>query len=372
MVRHKGHKMFKSLKISNYKNISELEVDKIPQILLVGGKNNAGKSTLLEAIFLAMDRLSPDLISRHFSWRGIGQIMLDPDYWWRPSFHNYDFSNNIKISLEDDRKKWLHLNIGFMDNYTESSVGKNQNFPSNFRIQQNVTNSAPAAKALKITTRYADRDIQESYLVMQQQGAILRVRNSENTATIRPAIYVASTTRTMPHEDAARYSRLDLENNTASVLEAIKIIEPRVQSLSVVALGDQATIHASIAGFSRKVPVSFMGDGATRLISMVLAIITTPKGVILIDEIENGIHHSKLADFWKVIQNSVISAGSQLIATTHSYECLSAAASVFEAGGDESFSYIRLDRSKNSAMVKMASYSSQELKAALDAEYEVR
>lgn len=364
--------MFKSLKILKYKNISELEIDKVPRILLVGGKNNAGKSTLLEAIFLAMDGLSPDIISRHFSWRGAGQIMLDPDYWWRPSFHDYDFSKTIHIGLKDDRTKWLTLSIAYIDNYVASNIARNQKFPPDFRTQSGVTSSAPPSKALKITTKYAEREIQESYLVMQQQGAIHQVVRSENTSATRSAVYIASIARTMPQEDAARYSRLDLENNTEPVLQAIKIIEPRVQSLSVVALGEQATIHASIEGFSRKVPISLMGDGVARLVSIILSIITTPKGVILIDEIENGIHHSKLPDFWRVIKTAVESAESQLVATTHSYECLSAAASIFTSDDDGLFAYIRLDRARNSNTIKPIRYSPKELKDALDAEYEVR
>jgi len=54
-----------------------------------------------------------------------------------------------------------------------------------------------------------------------------------------------------------------------------------------------------------------------RLLSIVLAIVTAPGGRVLIDEIENGLHHSVLAKVWQVIGDAAERAGAQVFATTH-------------------------------------------------------
>lgn len=47
--------MIQSLKIRNYKNLSGLSIPKLSRINLISGKNNVGKSSLLEAIGIYID-----------------------------------------------------------------------------------------------------------------------------------------------------------------------------------------------------------------------------------------------------------------------------------------------------------------------------
>ena len=51
-------------------------------------------------------------------------------------------------------------------------------------------------------------------------------------------------------------------------------------------------------------------------------------GALLVDEIENGIHHSMAADMWRFILDVVRELDVQVFATTHSYECIQAAQSL--------------------------------------------
>lgn len=47
-------------------------------------------------------------------------------------------------------------------------------------------------------------------------------------------------------------------------------------------------------------------------------------GVVLIDEIENGLHHSVLAKVWEGIFQWAIKYNVQVFASTHSIECIHA------------------------------------------------
>lgn len=359
--------MFKSIKIANYKSIDKLEIDNTPKILLLGGKNNAGKSTVLEAIFSAINRLDPNLMSRHFAWRGMSHIIFDPDYLWRPSFSNFDFSNEIAVSLEDKKNKWLELIVSYQENYIRptASIGNSETKS----LLANET--ARPTPALKIVANYGGEKIQESFLSMTQQEINFDTNKVENGHVFQ-AVYIPSTIRTNPQEDAIRYGKLDVENKTHSIINALKIIEPRIDGLSVVSIGGVPIIHASLAGLSRKIPVSLMGDGVSRILTITLTILDKRLNLVLLDEIENGIHHTKHKELWQAIYQAAQAANVQVIATTHSYECLAAAGAVFHEVAETEFSYIRLDRNKKTDKINPVRYSPAELHAAIQAEYEVR
>ena len=109
--------MLTAIRVKNYKGLSDIDLWKLTPITLIGGRNNVGKSSLLEAVFAAMDRLNPEMLFRMFSWRGVASVKVDPDAMWRPSFGNYDFSQPISIELKDSRSKWLKVSIRHEDNY---------------------------------------------------------------------------------------------------------------------------------------------------------------------------------------------------------------------------------------------------------------
>ncbi len=95
-----------------------------------------------------------------------------------------------------------------------------------------------------------------------------------------------------------------------------------------------------------------MGDGISRLLSIILAIATTKDGVVLIDECENGLHHSVMPRIWKAIGQAAREYNCQVICTTHSYECLAAAQEGLSGDLAEDFSYIRIDRDDGNCTAK--------------------
>ena len=77
----------------------------------------------------------------------------------------------------------------------------------------------------------------------------------------------------------------------------------------------------------------------TRIVRLMLAIANSPGGVVLVDEVENGIHHSVLSKVWKSIATAAERFDTQIFATTHSYECIEKA---YEALGAEGFRFHRI------------------------------
>ena len=113
-----------------------------------------------------------------------------------------------------------------------------------------------------------------------------------------------------------------------------------------------------------------MGQGIMRLLTILLVISEVKNGIALIDELENGFHHSVLADIWKVISNYAKANNTQIIATTHSRELVSGAIQGIPSNLRDKFKYMRIDRNKNNFKPKV--YDFKTLKVALETDLEIR
>jgi len=118
------------------------------------------------------------------------------------------------------------------------------------------------------------------------------------------------------------------------------------------------------------VPLPFMGEGMRRVLSIVLAIANAPGGVVLIDEVENGLHHSVLIKVWQAIADAAERADAQVFATTHSYECIQAAHKAFSEKRPSDLRLFRLDRVDSE--IRVAAYNETTLETSIDMSLEVR
>jgi ABC-type glutathione transport system ATPase component len=155
-----------------------------------------------------------------------------------------------------------------------------------------------------------------------------------------------------PEQDVKYFGELEAAKRQAEILPALQILEPRLRKLSLVPLAGESVLHGDIDGLPRLVPVPFMGEGMRRVLSIVLAIANAPGGVVLVDEIENGLHYSVQVDVWKAIARAARDADVQMFATTHSWECIEAAHHPFKEAGPYEFRYYRLDRRGTEITVK--------------------
>jgi AAA15 family ATPase/GTPase len=357
--------------LEHFKGLEKLAVQGLAQITLIGGRNNVGKSSLLEAIFLVLDRANPELLLRHFSWRGIPIVPASDDAMWRPAFSNYDFTRNIKITLRNSTEGHEVMTIRYNPSYQHQSLP----LPSPSREVDKVHSAksdliSQPSKALDVSVKVGKQTVLKWHLIITPTGLNWQVERADPVD--RPGVFIGSTHRGSPREDSQRFGQLDIQRNTQSLVEVVRTIEPRIRSLSVVAVGDQALIHADLEGMERKIPVALLGDGVSRLLTIALAIFATREGIVLVDEIENGIHHSALIPLWTALGKAANDANCQLIATTHSYECLLAASRALEEQHDHEFSYVRLDRKKSTGEIVGVTYSLRELAAAGESELEVR
>ncbi len=360
--------MIKSAHIRHFKGLSELEVNDLARVSLLGGRNNVGKTSLLEALFLYFDRANPEAFIRQYAWRNIPVVSLNPETLWAPMFTMYDMGQDIQINVLDEQEKLSKLTIRLNKNYIRQIAVSHPAFPG---ISGQINTKAKSSPRLSLDLIHqTDQEPPETiHYTLEPQGIGFEIENAAIQAGT--AVFLAATTRINPQEDAIRLGQLDIIGKQQEIVEFLReTVEPRLQALTTIAVGEQSLIHAQLDGLPRKIPVSYMGDGMSRLLSLILVMTTTPNGFVLVDEIENGIHYSALPKVWLGIVKAAQQFNCQVFATTHSQECLQAAVQALPEDLRDQFCYVRLERKGEHIQGK--TYSHEVLGAALERDWEVR
>jgi len=356
--------MIKSLKINRFKLFDSLLIKNFSRITLIGGKNNVGKTSLLEALFTFYDRSNPKITLRQLSWRGVHSVPLIPEAVWAPIFKDFDFFNPIDIEV-DDSKKRERLRIRYNSKYQKEIRVKPPVRPDS--PPQIFTEEKPTSTvALDFIYYVNNREKGKAHVVLDIGQIGIDI---DKLVKAKNAIFFASGVPRNPNTDAERFGVLDIHGQVDYVVDVMKIIEPKLKSLSSITQWNTSMIHGDI-GLAKKIPVPYMGEGTVKLLSYVLAIASNENGIVLIDEFENGLHYSLLPEVWQVIAKTALEYKCQVILTTHSYETIKAMTEGLSNDQMNHCSYIRLDREKDDIVPK--SYTSDMLQSAIDREWEIR
>ena len=311
--------MFTRLAIKNFRAFGELEVADLGRINLFTGMNNAGKTSLLEAIFLLSGGGSAHLAVNTNVVRGLegDRKVRASTALWKEFFVNLDVGKVIKVAATHQALGELTLNI-------ESGLPEQV-------VTVKPTNDDDIASPPSATTNVAD---ERGLLFSFRQGdKVARgqiLRKGAGIEVARPIVDVPfPATILVPrggdvHEDAVRLGVLRRQKRGDILLEALRIVEPKLQSIEDNSASGAPMIWGDV-GLPELVPLAVMGEGMTRIARIALAISSSPNGVVLVDEIENGLHHSVLEKVWKVVELAARQLGTQVFATTHSFECVQAA-----------------------------------------------
>ena len=286
--------MIKNLRIKNFKGISELNVTDLSRVNLIGGRNNVGKTSLLEALFLLHDRGNPNMFISLLGFRGMQSIELTTSAMWSPIFANYDMESDIEISFDTDNGERNELIFRLNKNFFKKEISTKSITPFG-QQKQFITNINPIPSiALDIIYSFSDltkksrkpQKIQKpqiSHLCIDSDSLNMQMDFSLKDFKSTTTVFMQATARNNPQEDAERFGKLDIVGKQNEIVEFIKkSIEPRLISLSSIPFSNQSVLHAEIEGIGRKIPVSYMGDGIARLISIILTISTTENGYIFI------------------------------------------------------------------------------------------
>ena len=337
--------MFSQLHIQGFRGIQELEIDNLAEINLVTGQNNVGKTMLLESAFILAAGNNPELGMRVNAMRGMKQAGVklaagsETSMPWSNLFPGLDVSQDIVLEgrMRDGSTRIVRLSceVGGGEIPFEDLSGA--------RGTVEIPSTAiPARYSLVLSLQTSDGTEPSRYAIHVSAGGL--EREPKAGPPLNPAVFLDAVTPTSQEELAHRFSVEVESKRDEAVVGALQLIAPSLTKLTVLTNQGTPTLSCDI-GKARLLPIQVMGQGIVRLADIVLAFTDARQGVMLVDEIESGLHYSRYNALWQAMRAWCRDFDTQLIATTHSYECLSAAAEVFRESSEDEFALFRLDRS---------------------------
>lgn len=362
--------MYRSFKIRNFRGFKESAIEAMTKVNLITGLNNSGKTAMLEAFFLHSGSNNPSNVVMVDLFRGLDRRKIElGGKWfeapWKYIFNDFDLAKTIELegTFEDNTKRRVLLRTILNSDELTNIYKRFLHSPLERPDADNIGLSTDA-QVLEIQETNGQKTFQY-YLMQDRKGS----RAFPVPPTILyPTVFVHSKS-VFTDDDAARYGNLQRNKKETLIFRALKTIEPRLKSISSVFENNMNLLEGDI-GKPKLVPLQLMGEGMNRLASLTLAISDAKDGVALIDEVENGFHYTVFPKVWKVIKEAASLFNAQVIATTHSYECISAANKIFKKGGLGQFSLHRLERSGE--VTRSVDFDEKSLSAAVDSAYEVR
>lgn len=290
--------MFNKIEIERFRGISHASIEGFKQINIFFGKNNCGKSSLLESLFL-VSGLSNPLLPIHVNFmRGYAKSRLND---LKLDFYNLDSSQPIHIRTGNEEERSLEINL---------FEQRQDNVSLNAGATNILSNVEEGRYGLKFDFKINDEHF--------ESGLRFDSAKSTDATRIVSEDYVESlrcTYLSPKYDFSASIQGLKniLQNKDEHfIVEGLKLIEPRVRDF----IFTDKEMLVDI-GLAKRIPVNVMGDGARKIVSLLTAVYDCKDGVLLVDEISNGFHYSVMCNLWKVLINAALRNNTQLFVTTH-------------------------------------------------------
>lgn len=305
--------MIDAIKIQNFRGFQSLHLKKCSRINVIVGDNGSGKTTLLEAIFLALCG-SPDKALLIRQWRGGDpQIVGSVDGFilsaFGELFHDpYDPSQKIAIELAGSGPEVRSLYVA--RGRAEVSIPKEAKSASESEIRS----------LLDFVWVDSEKGRHRAAVGVTPNGIVM-----QNTGEHLPNWHMFAAQTPISSREAATMlsEQRKVRRDRAFVGEFVSVFN-HLEDLTVEDHGGVPVIHASVRGANRMLPVHVVSGAVSRAIAFCLAISSRKKGIVLIDEVEDGIFHTKHEPLSKLMIQLARDFDTQLFLTTHSIEWLEA------------------------------------------------
>jgi hypothetical protein len=319
-----GVAMLKSFSARNFRCLEEFEVHNLARVNLLVGDNNAGKTALLEAFFAHLSQANPLGIVALKNFRRSVTVLPD-ERLWQEFFTDLDDSRSIQLASVDasgrQRRNTFTVGAGTQISVAVPSVGGGLVEPTARRVVQSVT-----YRPLKVEYEDGAQETPLSNEVLLDATGPGFVQRNQYPAGTKWA-YFSTSGASDAQAPAKHLSELLVSKQEASIVSLIKTIDERVKGLSVASPKGVSEIFVDV-GQSYLLSATLMGSGVVRAIGLASEIPFVSEGLVLIDEVEDGIYYRRLADLWRAIYEMAKQYDIQIAASTHSAECVAAA---FEA-----------------------------------------
>jgi len=288
--------MLPDLLITGFRVFKHLEIPKLGQVNLITGKNNSGKSCLLEALRLYASGGSPSVMSELL--RSREEIMATSE-----SLDESAVSNIFhgRMTLADAGQ--ILMEIGPRSNDRITFVA-------------GATDDGPR---LDIRMTVQGRNHTASFTLDRPFSVSPYWPVIAHSIYMRPEGLSNSNIELM-------WDSLVLTDLEDIIIQCLRLIAPEVERASLIAsaASERRVAFVRVRGAGKPLPLRSLGDGMNRLFGIALAMVNAQDGLLLVDEIENGVHYSVQPKLWNFMVQLATRLNVQVFATTHSWDCITA------------------------------------------------
>lgn len=299
----------KNITIKNFRGIDYLTIDDFSRVNVFLGQNNSGKTTMLEAIAMLMSMSNPDVPQAINAVRARKPFsnFIDVQYF----FNNLDVTTppEVKAELSDGSSRHLTLALSYV--FDELADPKNEPQQQMGAVKY-VNTLEMNFEIAKGTTKQSHK----SWLRVNPQGLVVNRKVADGYLENKRAWLTPSDlmTSNLANDLAELFKR----NRKDSILTLLKLFDARINSIEI--LTDD--IYIGFEGMSQMLSVSMMGDGLRRYLNIVASAANPLIDILLIDEIDNGLHYSVYKKLWQALFALAEASNKQIFVTTHSKETL--------------------------------------------------
>ena len=339
-----------SLVIEGFRGIDLLEIPRLGRVTLIAGKNGIGKTTVLEAVRAYAMAGDPDVLAQMLlnyeeTSRGFNLVDGEPSPAWQSLFYGRKASR-ISIGACGSTRMEIENHVLSDDDFRII----NQKLP-------NLTAHEPAlaiarGKKKEFCALIPAKDPSGTTTYPVRWGDAPVIQGDVGCFFMHPGIINSGLTSAM-WDVAARQGE---EKNAA---DAVKILlGENLHDIMMIGeagpLGElkgygthrRRMAMAKVSGYPERVPLRSLGQGAVRLYDVALAFAITKNGFLLIDEADFGLHYTVQRDFWRMVLQTAQANNVQVLATTHSADCIRGFAEAANENKNEDVEgvYLRLER----------------------------
>ncbi|WKJ89323.1 AAA family ATPase [Methylomonas montana] len=349
--------MLTNLRIKNFRMLEDLEIPKLGRVNLIVGKNNSGKSSILEALRIYAGDANLELLStilnEHDESYSLDRTSFDGSIknWLglKNLFPNRKFpsKDNINIALSSNEKTLLKIEYIFYYFKDESDIDEDgQPFSTRRRVivksdLSNIEDSALLYPAIRITLESGKNTIHELEEIKTQFSTfwLLNSKLYSFGLSYVPSDFLSS------EQLSTLWDEITLSPYENIVIKALKLIDDRIEKLAFIESHQNNNSRFAIVktkDVENRIPLNSMGDGMSRILQLILSVFPAKDGILLIDEFENGLHYSVQEEVWRIIFQLAKELNIQVFATTHSWDCI------------ESFTKAAVESPKDGILLKVS------------------
>ena len=365
---------YEKLEIENFRGIKSLEIDDLARVNLFVGRNNCGKTSVLESAFLLIGMSNPGLLVTIENFRGLTpNESSDLKNFFYDQKHNEGFRLFGRQRTES-RELYVDSVYGDFDVGQVASATSNggDTIGDGDTIKPAIFSTATEQSLIGLKSKFVlrshvDRKNQKE---RQHEATIRLVKPGNTNFHVEEDKEYEETTLARFLQHGSYYSnsvdRMLNEKRKDVILGWLQSIEPKVQDIRT---GISGVVMVDI-GMDNFLPIKHLGDGIVRILNILSSIYSVRNGILMIDEAENGLHVSSIKYMWDMVLESSKQNHTQIFMTTHSSDVIKGLRSALQDKSDSvaCFWLSKLDDDR----IKAYRYSPDRLEKALDAGIDIR